>query len=73
MYDGDLQDCNICPCCCGCSGGRQLDYAPSALDMLPGVVAAVRGRVPVWMDGGIRRGTDVLKVNEIALRLQADS
>lgn len=31
--------------------------------MLPGVVAAVRGRVPVWMDGGIRRGTDVLKVS----------
>jgi hypothetical protein len=44
-------------------GGRQLDYAPSALDMLPAVVAAVGGRVPVWMDGGIRRGTDVLKVS----------
>jgi len=45
-----------------CPGGRQLDYSPSALDMLPAVVAAVKGRVPVWMDGGIRRGTDVLKV-----------
>lgn len=42
-------------------GGRQLDYSPAALDMLPGVVAAVGGRVPVLMDGGIRRGTDVLK------------
>ncbi len=43
-------------------GGRQLDYAPSALEVLPGVVAAVRGRVPVLMDGGIRRGTDIIKV-----------
>ncbi|WIA09164.1 hypothetical protein OEZ85_008575 [Tetradesmus obliquus] len=42
-------------------GGRQLDYSPAALDMLPGVVAAVGGRLPVLMDGGIRRGTDVLK------------
>ncbi|KAF6266545.1 glycolate oxidase [Scenedesmus sp. NREL 46B-D3] len=42
-------------------GGRQLDYSPAALDMLPGVVAAVDGRIPVLMDGGIRRGTDVLK------------
>ena len=42
-------------------GGRQLDYSPSALDMLPAVVAAVKGRVPVLMDGGIRRGTDVFK------------
>jgi len=42
-------------------GGRQLDYSPSALDMLPSVVAAVKGRVPVLMDGGIRRGTDVFK------------
>ncbi|PNH05554.1 Hydroxyacid oxidase, partial [Tetrabaena socialis] len=42
-------------------GGRQLDYAPSGLEMLPAVVAAVRGRVPVLVDGGIRRGTDVLK------------
>jgi NAD(P)H-dependent flavin oxidoreductase YrpB (nitropropane dioxygenase family) len=50
--------------CCVCAGGRQLDYSPSALDMLPAVVAAVDGRVPVWMDGGIRRGTDVLKVGQ---------
>eukprot|EP00878_Enallax_costatus_P004735 GHUV01004984.1.p1 GENE.GHUV01004984.1~~GHUV01004984.1.p1 ORF type:complete len:457 (+),score=118.12 GHUV01004984.1:151-1521(+) len=42
-------------------GGRQLDYSPSALDMLPDVVAAVGGQVPILMDGGIRRGTDVLK------------
>jgi (S)-2-hydroxy-acid oxidase len=42
-------------------GGRQLDHAPSAIDMLPMVVAAVAGRVPVLVDGGVRRGTDVIK------------
>ena len=42
-------------------GGRQLDYAISSLDALPEVVAAVGGQVPVLIDGGIRRGTDVLK------------
>jgi L-lactate dehydrogenase (cytochrome) len=42
-------------------GGRQLDQAMGALDVLPGVVRAVGGRVPVLVDGGIRRGTDVIK------------
>jgi isopentenyl diphosphate isomerase/L-lactate dehydrogenase-like FMN-dependent dehydrogenase len=42
-------------------GGRQLDGAPATLDALPEVVHAVRGRVPVLMDGGVRRGTDALK------------
>ncbi|KXZ56607.1 hypothetical protein GPECTOR_1g547 [Gonium pectorale] len=42
-------------------GGRQLDFAPDGLAVLPGVVAAVAGRVPVLVDGGVRRGTDVLK------------
>ena len=42
-------------------GGRQLDGVPGCLDALPGVVAAVGGRIPVLIDGGIRRGTDVLK------------
>lgn len=42
-------------------GGRQLDGSPATLDMLPSVVAAVDGRVPVIMDSGIRRGTDVFK------------
>jgi 4-hydroxymandelate oxidase len=42
-------------------GGRQLDSCPAGLDALPEVVAAVQGRIPVLMDGGVRRGTDVLK------------
>jgi 4-hydroxymandelate oxidase len=42
-------------------GGRQLDGAIATLDALPGVVDAVGGRIPVLMDGGIRRGSDILK------------
>jgi 4-hydroxymandelate oxidase len=42
-------------------GGRNLDTAPAAIDALPGVLEGVRGRVPVLVDGGIRRGTDVVK------------
>jgi isopentenyl diphosphate isomerase/L-lactate dehydrogenase-like FMN-dependent dehydrogenase len=41
-------------------GGRQLDGAIASLDALPAVVDAVDGRVPVLLDGGVRRGTDVL-------------
>jgi L-lactate dehydrogenase (cytochrome)/(S)-mandelate dehydrogenase len=42
-------------------GGRQLDGAPASLDALPAVVAAVEGRIPVLLDGGVRRGVDVAK------------
>jgi 4-hydroxymandelate oxidase len=42
-------------------GGRSLDYAPSSLEVLPGIVDAVAGRVPVIFDSGIRTGSDVLK------------
>ena len=42
-------------------GGRQLDGAIATLDALPEVVDAVGGKIPVLMDGGLRRGTDVLK------------
>ena len=42
-------------------GARQLDSVVATIDALPEVAAAVRGRIPVLMDGGIRRGTDVLK------------
>jgi hypothetical protein len=49
-------------------GGRQLDYAPAAIDMLPAICAAVAGRAEVWVDGGIRRGTDVLKALALGAR-----
>jgi len=42
-------------------GGRSLDYGPSTLEVLPEIVDAVGGKVPVLFDGGIRRGTDILK------------
>jgi len=42
-------------------GGRQNDASPSAIRALPGVVAAVNGQIPVFMDSGIRRGGDVAK------------
>ncbi len=42
-------------------GGRQLDGVPASLRALPEVVEAVKGRSEVWMDGGIRRGTDIAK------------
>ena len=42
-------------------GGRNLDTVPATIEALPGVAAAVDGRITVLLDGGIRRGTDVLK------------
>jgi 4-hydroxymandelate oxidase len=42
-------------------GGRQLDGALATIQALPAIAARVGGRVPVLVDGGIRRGTDVLK------------
>ena len=42
-------------------GGRNLDTVPASIDALPLVADKVAGRVPVFVDGGIRRGTDVLK------------
>jgi isopentenyl diphosphate isomerase/L-lactate dehydrogenase-like FMN-dependent dehydrogenase len=42
-------------------GGRQLDGLPASLRALPEVVKAVNGQAEVWMDGGIRRGTDIVK------------
>lgn len=42
-------------------GGRNLDTLPATIEALPEVAARVAGRIPVLVDGGIRRGTDVLK------------
>jgi isopentenyl diphosphate isomerase/L-lactate dehydrogenase-like FMN-dependent dehydrogenase len=49
-------------------GGRQLDGAPATLDALPEVVEAVDGRVEVLVDGGVRRGTDVVKALALGAR-----
>ena len=50
-------------------GGRQLDYCVAAIEMLPEVAAAVGGRMPIVIDGGFRRGTDIVK----ALALGAEA
>nr|KAF6290696.1 hydroxyacid oxidase 2 [Myotis myotis] len=42
-------------------GGRQLDDVPASVDALPEVVAAVKGKLEVYLDGGVRTGNDVLK------------
>jgi 4-hydroxymandelate oxidase len=42
-------------------GGRVLDTEPATIEVLPAVVDRVAGRIPVLFDGGVRRGTDVLK------------
>jgi L-lactate dehydrogenase (cytochrome) len=49
-------------------GGRQLDSVPSAIAALPGVVNAVAGRTEIVLDGGVRRGTDVLKALAIGAK-----
>jgi 4-hydroxymandelate oxidase len=49
-------------------GGRSMDYGASSLEVLPEIVAQVRGRIPVLVDSGFRRGGDVFK----ALALGAD-
>ncbi len=49
-------------------GGRQLDSAVATIDALPGVAAAVDGRCEVLMDGGVRRGTDVVKALALGAR-----
>ncbi|MFT4012565.1 MAG: alpha-hydroxy acid oxidase [Paracoccus sp. (in: a-proteobacteria)] len=49
-------------------GGRVLDTAPATAEALPRIVQAVAGRVPILCDGGIRRGTDVLKALALGAR-----
>ena len=49
-------------------GGRQLDGVAAGLDALPEVVDAVAGRCEVYVDGGVRRGTDVLKALALGAR-----
>ncbi|KAI8544731.1 hypothetical protein RHMOL_Rhmol08G0318000 [Rhododendron molle] len=50
-------------------GARQLDYSPASITVLEQVVRAVGGKIPVLIDGGVRRGTDIFKA--LALGAQA--
>lgn len=52
-------------------GGRQLDGSPATLDVLESVVDAVDGRAEVYLDGGVRRGTDVIKAVALGARAVA--
>ena len=49
-------------------GGRQLDGVLATIEALPEVVEAVGGRCEVYLDGGVRRGTDVLKALALGAR-----
>ncbi len=49
-------------------GGRQLDTTVAAIDALPAVAAVARERFEVYMDGGVRRGVDVLKALALGAR-----
>lgn len=49
-------------------GGRQFDAAPSTMQILPSIVAAAGSRIPVLIDGGFRRGTDVAKALALGAR-----
>jgi 4-hydroxymandelate oxidase len=52
-------------------GGRQLDATPASLDRLAPIAEAVGGRVPLLLDGGVRRGTDVAKAMALGARAVA--
>ena len=50
-------------------GGRQLDTCRATINVLPEVTDAVHGKIEIFMDGGVRRGTDIIKA--IALGAKA--
>ena len=49
-------------------GGRQLDGLPATIDVLPEIAEAVAGRAEVYLDGGIRRGSDIVKALALGAR-----
>ncbi len=49
-------------------GGRQLDSAPSSISALPRIVDAVRGRIDIFMDGGVHTGQDIVKALALGAR-----
>jgi 4-hydroxymandelate oxidase len=52
-------------------GGRQMDMTMSAIEMLPEIVDAVKGRAEVYLDSGVRRGSDVIKAMALGARAVA--
>jgi 4-hydroxymandelate oxidase len=52
-------------------GGRQLDTVPGTIELLPEIAEAVGERIPIVIDGGVRRGTDVLKALALGARAVA--
>jgi L-lactate dehydrogenase (cytochrome) len=62
------RDCGVDGIIVSNHGGRQLDGAVSPLRVLPGIAEAVGATIPVMMDGGIRRGADVLKALALGAR-----
>ena len=65
---GPLVDCGVDGIVVSNHGGRMLDGVVAAIDALPEVVAAVDGRCEVYVDGGFRRGVDVLKALALGAR-----
>ena len=61
-------DCGVRGIVVSNHGGRQLDTAPATIEVLPDVLAAVEGRAEVLVDGGVRRGTDVVKALALGAR-----
>ena len=49
-------------------GGRQLDYAPSSIEVLPELVDACAGQAEVYLDSGVRRGSDIVKAVALGAR-----
>lgn len=49
-------------------GGRQLDHVPAAIEVLPGIVDAVEGRLEVLLDSGVRRGSDIVAALALGAR-----
>lgn len=61
-------DCGVDGIVVSNHGGRQLDGVPATIEVLAEIVGTVNGRVPVLVDGGVRRGTDIVKAIALGAR-----